>query len=143
MRHARVCLAVLTLAVVPPVLVLAQPAIKREPARATTLIEGDALYNAYCAVCHGKDGKGGGPAAAALKVPVPDLTQMAAQNDGKFSAVDAQAAITGQGRPMVAAHGAQDMPIWGPIFRDLSSDPDVTRLRIANLVRHLESLQRK
>ncbi|MBZ5572099.1 MAG: cytochrome c [Acidobacteriia bacterium] len=44
---------------------------------------GQQMYSAYCAVCHGNDGKGGGPAAEALKVPPPDLTVLARKNGGK------------------------------------------------------------
>ncbi len=34
----------------------------------TSAASGKEMYLNYCAVCHGKDGKGGGPAAEALKV---------------------------------------------------------------------------
>ncbi len=47
------------------------------PATPPLVIEsmyGPDLYRLYCATCHGRDGKGNGPAAAALKVPPPDLT---------------------------------------------------------------------
>ena len=35
---------------------------------------GKALFQQYCASCHGDDGKGAGPAAVAFKVQPPDLT---------------------------------------------------------------------
>ncbi len=35
---------------------------------------GAEVFATYCAVCHGPDGKGNGPAAAALVPPPPDLT---------------------------------------------------------------------
>ena len=38
----------------------------------------------YCATCHGRDGKGNGPVAAALKVVPPDLTRLARDNGGAF-----------------------------------------------------------
>ena len=39
--------------------------------------DGEALYAELCAVCHGADGAGKGPAAEALAVMVPDLTLLA------------------------------------------------------------------
>ena len=37
-----------------------------EEKRLIQSLEGPALFQAYCAACHGKDAKGDGPAAAAL-----------------------------------------------------------------------------
>ena len=42
-----------------------------QPPETTNLIEsiqGSALYSAYCALCHGKDGRGEGPLAKSLRV---------------------------------------------------------------------------
>ena len=50
------------------------PQIKTAQAKAFVGIEGKDSFMAYCAVCHGADGRGNGPAAPALKTPVPDLT---------------------------------------------------------------------
>jgi hypothetical protein len=41
------------------------------------------LFRAYCASCHGRDAKGHGPAAPALKATVPDLTVLAKNNGGR------------------------------------------------------------
>jgi mono/diheme cytochrome c family protein len=48
--------------------------------------------------------------------------------------------VTGTGRDL-AAHGSDEMPVWGPIFRGL--DPSDTRVkqRIENVVAFIESLQ--
>jgi len=36
--------------------------------------DGEELYRNYCAVCHGAEGRGDGPAASSLDPPPPDLT---------------------------------------------------------------------
>jgi mono/diheme cytochrome c family protein len=116
-------------------------AIKREPARPIDSVQGVDVYNAYCAVCHGKDGKGNGPAAPALKMPVPDLT-MLAKKSGGFSSADVEAAILGTAK-MTPAHGSPEMPIWGPVFRALNPDEGMRKLRLVNLIKYLESIQAK
>ena len=56
---------------------------------------GKEMYTAYCAVCHGTDGKGGGPAASALKTPPADLTILSKNNGGKYPALKVTSAIRG------------------------------------------------
>jgi len=41
------------------------------------LAQGQGIYNDRCAVCHGQDGKGNGPAAVALSPNPPDFTSPA------------------------------------------------------------------
>ncbi|MGC1767992.1 MAG: cytochrome c, partial [Candidatus Acidiferrales bacterium] len=74
-------------------------------------VAGADLYRAYCASCHGKDGKGDGPVAAELKATVPDLTMIAKNHGGKFPTARVQRIIEGQG--MIASHGSREMPVWG------------------------------
>jgi mono/diheme cytochrome c family protein len=104
-------------------------------------MEGPELYNEYCAVCHGKDGKGGGPAAAALKKQPGDLTQLARKNNGKFDGLRVQDVITGS--DVVAAHGSREMPTWGTVFASMSSNEGTRRIRLNALVKQIETMQAK
>jgi mono/diheme cytochrome c family protein len=100
------------------------------------------MFNAYCAVCHGKDGKRGGPAGAVLKTPPPDLTTLTQGHGGKYPAAYVQSVIRfgAEGFP---AHGTKDMPIWGPAFASVSSTPEVVTIRINVLTHYIETLQVK
>jgi len=116
-----------------------------EPAPTAKVIEslqGPALFQAYCAVCHGKEGKGGGPMAMALKANPPDLTRMAARNRGKFPLARVQKIIL-SGEEIPAGHGTREMPVWGPVFSQITWDEDLGRMRVYNLAKYIESLQRK
>lgn len=105
-------------------------------------LSGQKLYASYCAVCHGADGKGGGPFAPRLKVWPSDLTQLAKKNGGTFPSLHIAEVIDGEFQK--PAHGSADMPIWGPIFRSVAHGRhDSAQRRINRLVKYLESLQQK
>ena len=116
-----------------------KPTVKRVAAQPIVSIEGKDNYDAYCAVCHGRDGRGNGPAAPAMKVPVPDLTTLAARHGGKFDLAHVEMAIRQPGRTATPAHGVEEMPIWGEVFR--TEDRMRSTLRITNLARYVQSLQ--
>lgn len=106
------------------------------------------MYHAYCAVCHGKNGEGNGPAASALKIPPADLTLLSKKNNGKFP-TERVISILRFGIQEPSAHGTPEMPIWGPLFSSLQSSsmrgpnsPEVS-MRITNLAHYIESLQKK
>jgi mono/diheme cytochrome c family protein len=99
------------------------------------------MYRTYCAVCHGLDGKGNGPAAAALKQPLPDLTLLSKKNRGEFPMFQVTNVI--QGDTVITAHGSRDMPMWGDVFRGLKRDEAVVTLRVHNLAEYVASLQQK
>ena len=140
MKRLTLSLGLLTLCV--PVLAVAQSTvIKQVPVRTTRTMEGPDLYAEYCAVCHGKDGKGGGPAAAALKKEPTDLTQLARKNGGKFDELRVQSVITGS--DVVAAHGSRDMPTWGTVFASMTTNEGIRMIRINALIRHVETMQAK
>lgn len=61
--------------------------IKSSPIRPVPAESGQAMLLEYCAVCHGKDAMGSGPALPALKVPPVDLTTLAKRNGGSGSLV--------------------------------------------------------
>lgn len=96
-------------------------------------------FHAYCSPCHGRDGKGGGPVAAALKRPPSDLTTLARRNHGVFPRADVRDFVT-NGRD-VPEHGSSAMPVWGPTFRALDSSDTSVAIRIANVVEYLASIQ--
>src|SRR2546430_1308318 len=58
-------------------------------------VEGNDLYRAYCASCHGISAHGDGPAAPALKAKVPDLTLIAKRNHGVFPSSRVTRTISG------------------------------------------------
>ena len=121
--------------------VVAAQTVKQATAPRIQSVEGVDSYKAYCAVCHGPNAKGDGPAATALKKVPADLTTIAKRHGGKFSTTDVEAVIRGeQGVP---SHGSRDMPIWGPVFKALASDDNFAKLRMTNLVNYLESIQTK
>jgi mono/diheme cytochrome c family protein len=116
-----------------------RPQIKGTVAPATPIDSGAAMFNAYCAACHGVRGEGDGPAAKALKQAPPNLRTLAQRNNGTFPSAQVQAVLKfGVSYP---AHGSSDMPVWGPTFRALDADSGTVMLRIANLTEHVKSLQ--
>ena len=119
-----------------------QKVIKHVPVKATSPASGQEMYTSYCAVCHGKDGKGKGPAAEALKVPPTDLTSLAKSNGGKYPALKVAAAIRGDST--TPAHGTAEMPVWGHLFHSMSGGHDAeVQQRVANLSEYIEGLQAK
>ena len=104
-------------------------------------IQGPDLFQAYCATCHGKDAKGQGPMAGALKSTPTDLTKISARNGGKFPFLKVQQMIAGQ-VPVVVSHGNREMPVWGPVFSQVTRDQDLGSVRVYNLAKYLETLQK-
>jgi mono/diheme cytochrome c family protein len=119
-----------------------QPNGQREEQHLIQSLEGKSLFQAYCASCHGISGIGNGPAASALKKAPPDLTRIRERNGGNFPASKIQDIISGE-EAVTPAHGSREMPIWGPIFSQIAWDQDLGKVRIYNLTRYIESLQKK
>jgi mono/diheme cytochrome c family protein len=113
------------------------PKVNVEPAKPLPASDAKQMFNSYCAPCHGVSGKGDGPAAAALTPKPADLTQFAKRRGGTFSAKDFEDKLNGMA--MAPAHGSSQMPVWGPILRQMGNE----QLRVANLRKYVESLQVK
>jgi len=104
---------------------------------------GPELYRAYCASCHGVEGRGDGPVASSLSVEVPDLTQIAHRQGGRFPADQIRKII--DGRTTMPPHGTRAMPVWGRAFRAAAvnapqGEAQADRL-VELLVRYLRSIQ--
>ncbi|MEM7522134.1 MAG: cytochrome c [Pseudomonadota bacterium] len=69
---------------------------------------GKLLFAQNCAACHGKDGRGNGPAAAALSKKPSNLRELAAQNGGVFDQEDVMSAIFAS-----PSRKAGNMPAFG------------------------------
>ena len=116
-----------------------QPKVEKGPIQRVAASDAAGMFQSYCAVCHGKDAKGNGPAASALTKAPADLTRLAARNGGTFPDVKVNRYI--EGSDEVAAHGNRDMPMWGELFRSLNRDTAL--LRVQGLNDYLKSLQVK
>ena len=80
----------------------------------TSATNGKQMYDSYCASCHGKDGKGYGPAASALSSRPTNLTTLAKTHGGKYPAAEVANVLKS------GVHGSQDMPTWGPVFGSMN-----------------------
>ncbi len=106
---------------------------------------GEAIYDRYCAACHGAEATGEGPMQAVLTVPPTDLTALSAGNDGVFPTGRVVKRI--DGRDPLVAHGSP-MPVYGDFFegddaslKTESGQPIVTSTPVRDLIAYLEGLQ--
>jgi len=139
LRSLIVCLGAVTLLLAQ--MVLAQTKVVKEVnAQPSMAYTGAELWKQYCAVCHGVDGRGNGPAVSALVTRPNDLTQLTKQNNGKYPQGRVRDIIMGE--QTVTAHGTKEMPMWGDVFRSISPNQSFTEMRITNLVLYIQSIQR-
>ncbi len=108
-----------------------------------TYDRGRRLYAENCAACHGPDARGDGLVARVLTTPVPDLTALAANNDGTFPRERVYRVI--DGRKQLTAHGSRLMPVWGSEFwLDEGADERAEVMaseRIHALIGYLQTIQ--
>src|SRR5262249_20590301 len=84
-----------------------------------TAVSGQEMFMAYCAECHGLEGKAGRPAGVTMGVPAPDLTVLSRKNNGRFPYAVVRDAIRGENHRALYKSG--EMPPWGHLFRYLGS----------------------
>ena len=102
------------------------------PSLAEADAPGAALYQRYCASCHGVSGRGDGPVAASLKEAPADLTRT--PDPGKGAADVASLMEVIDGRRDVAAHGSREMPVWGTVIgKQLEGKPYPERTTLTQL----------
>lgn len=107
--------------------------------------QGGALFQWYCASCHGVAGDGAGPMAPVLLVQPTDLTKLSASSDGEFPLLRVVRRIDGSD-PLVS-HGS-DMPVFGPLFqgnevalKTAAGQPVLMGRAVADLVLYLQEIQ--
>jgi mono/diheme cytochrome c family protein len=105
---------------------------------------GAVLYLSYCESCHGVEGRGDGPAAASLRTPPADLTQLWARYGTPLDRERLAGYI--DGRMLFSVHGSREMPIWGDEFFEGAPPEtpgleDAKRRLIDVLVEYLERFQ--
>lgn len=114
------------------------------PVPKTSPASGKQMFTNYCAPCHGVDGRGHGPMAAALKKQPADLALLSRNNGGKFPTSHIQSVL--EFGTAVPSHGTAEMPAWGSVLKNIDGntvEPNARILRINNLSRYLQSLQAK
>ena len=93
------------------------------PTAKGSALAGQDLFNIYCWVCHGRGGRGDGPAAANLPIRPRDLTEREFRarmtDDELFSSIS------------TGAHQSTYMPIWGTSLK---------RQEIWDLVEYIKTL---
>jgi mono/diheme cytochrome c family protein len=101
---------------------------------------GKDIFMSHCALCHGLNGTGDGPLAAALQIAPSNLTRLAVEHDDEFPAAKVADIIRNGGG--VLGHGSTAMPAWGLYFSE-KRKPEVARARIQALVDYIASIQQK
>ena len=76
-----------------------------------------------------------------MKSTPTDLTQISRKNGGKFPEDRIMKILKGE--EGVTAHGSQDMPVWGRIFSNTSTDLTLSQARLHGLLQYITDMQAK
>ena len=99
--------------------------------------EGRKLYVSYCQLCHGTDGKGGGPLAKVMKISPADLTTtVRSRSDTILTRI-----ITGEGRQTITGRDrhnllSESMPEWKDVFTASQVKALIAYLRFLSRAKH-------
>ena len=104
---------------------------------------GKAVFEQYCASCHGMAADGKGPVAAELKVAPADLRKLGKEFGTPLAKPKLLEVI--DGRNMVRAHGTATMPVWGDqLVREVPPSTNTEffkRATILVIIEYLQTLQ--
>lgn len=99
--------------------------------------EGRRLFVSYCQLCHGADGRGGGPLAEDMKISPADLTTtVRSRSDTILKKI-----ITGEGRQTITGRDRHNilsdtMPSWKGVFTNAQVDALIAYLRFLGNSKH-------
>jgi mono/diheme cytochrome c family protein len=110
----------------------------KEPSQ-STIDYGGRAFMRYCALCHGLDGRGGGPLAESLQKTPPDLTLLSERNGGYFPKERVMNTIEKGGDN---THGMMKMLSWGKVFNEEMGTERQAEM-IQSLASYVEALQAK
>ena len=117
------------------------------PLAAQDAENGAALFDRFCATCHGVMARGDGPIAPSLLLQPPDLTTLMDRNGGVLPIIRIITRI--DGRDPLVSHGSP-MPIYGDFFAGTdvatkaeTGQPIMTSAPIVDLLEWLKSVQRE
>ena len=99
--------------------------------------EGRRLFVSYCQLCHGADGKGGGPLAEDMKISPADLTTTVRSRSNTIL----KKIITGEGRQTITGRDRHNilsdaMPSWKGVFTNTQVDALIAYLRFLGNSKH-------
>lgn len=78
--------------------------------------EGAELFAVHCALCHGRNGEGGGAVSSQLMWNPADLTRIATRSEGEFPESKVFELIAR--RDPLGNHQSPEMPRWGKFWKD-------------------------